>query len=52
MFTSWVPARATTTVRPETNTALPLDAMASGMASWIGRPLRVSSRYRVRMNSE
>ena len=52
MFTSCVPASATTTVMAETNTAFPDEAMASGMASSSGWPCRSSSRYRVRMNSE
>jgi hypothetical protein len=42
--TSWVPASATTTVSADTNTAWPLEAIASGMASSRGCPRRISSR--------
>ena len=43
-FTSCVPDNATTTVRPETNTALPLVAMASATASGGSIPFRSPSR--------
>ena len=51
-FTNCVPDNATTTVRPETNTALPLVAIASATASAGSNPARSPSRYRLRMNSE
>jgi len=51
-LTSCVPARATTTVIAETNTALPEEAMASPIDCETARSARSCSRNRVRMNNE
>ena len=51
MFTSSTPDRATTTVRPETSTALPEVATASATASPTDSPDFSSERNRARMNS-
>ena len=49
--TSCVPVSASTTVRAETNTAFPLDAVDSAMATSTSRPARSRSRNLLTMNS-
>ena len=50
--TSCVPVSASTTVSADTNTAFPLDATDSAIATSTGRPARRRSRNRLTTNSE